>query len=107
MNNIQNMTLINYLEYLINKIYKILPLKENNNNTLITYLSSLQVELVGSMSFIEQLRDNVQYLSVLNTIQYLIDYDFNLITCKREVFKIINIIENIKSNYSLKIKEGE
>ena len=38
-----------YFEFLINKTYKILPLKEEKSDTLKSYLESYQRELIGNM----------------------------------------------------------
>jgi hypothetical protein len=99
MNIINNKLFYNYLDGVISKLYKILPLYENRYDTLKTYLRSLQIELIGSTSLIELLNNDAEYVSILATIQYLIDNNYDKDTCKREVFKCIKIIQKLKQKY--------
>lgn len=84
----------NYTTILINKLFKILPMKENNIESLDVYLQSLQVELIGSKDLIPVFAENPNFLIILNTIQFFIENEFDNKTCKREVFKCIKIIES-------------
>lgn len=88
-----------YFNFLINKTYKILPLKEENSNTLHLYLESFSRELIGNKDLISVLVNEPQFISVLNTIQYLIAEDYSIDTCKKEVFKCIRILESINKKY--------
>lgn len=94
----------NYFQYMIGKIYKILPMKEEGCKTLTTYLESLKVEMIGSYGLYRQLIEEPQFMSALNIIEYLIDNECDIATCKREVFKAIRHIENINKKYF--VKEG-
>ena len=85
-----------YFEFLINKTYKILPLKEENSDTLKSYLESYQRELIGNMDLIPLLVDEPRFITVLNTMQFLISEEYSDKVCKREVFKCIHILEAIK-----------
>lgn len=89
----------NYFKYMIGKIYKILPMKEEGCQTLTTYLESLKVEMTGSYSLYRQLIEEPQFMSALNIIEYLIDNDVSNEVCKREVFKAIRHIEAINKKY--------
>lgn len=86
----------NYLQKTIDKIFKILPLKEKKSETLHTYLKSLQIELIGNNELINELKNEPNFLSILGTIEYFINNDENVDVYKREVFKLIDIIEKIK-----------
>lgn len=88
-----------YFEFLINKTYKILPLKEENSDTLKSYLESYQRELIGNMDLIPLLVDEPRFITVLNTMQFLISEEYSDKVCKREVFKCIHILEAIKDKY--------
>lgn len=88
-----------YSKYLINKVYKILPMKEENCQTLTQYLEGLQVELIGNSELVTLLSNEPKFISLLNIIQYLISQDYDNKMCKREVFKAINLIENISQKY--------
>lgn len=88
-----------YFEFLINKTYKILPLKEENSETLKTYLESLLHELIGNKTLINVLVNEPQFITVLNILQYLSLEEYDVKTCKREVFKCIHIFEDINKKY--------
>ena len=88
-----------YFEFLINKTYKILPLKEENSDTLKSYLESYQRELIWNMDLIPLLVDEPRFITVLNTMQFLISEEYSDKVCKREVFKCIHILEAIKEKY--------
>lgn len=79
-----------FLDSLTNKIFKILPLKEQNNDYLFSHLNSLQIELIGALVTFPELKKNTNYLSIINIINYLGDYSFTKEQCTREIFKIIN-----------------
>lgn len=93
-----------YFEFLINKTYKILPLKEENSSTLISYLESYQRELIGNKELLYVLVDEPRFISVLNTIQFLISENYSTEICKKEVFKCIKILQAINKKY---FKEGK
>lgn len=96
---IPNQLFNNYLKYLVNKLFKVLPMKEHEVESLNIYLRSLQIELIGSTGLIEVLKSDSQFLVLLNTIQFFIDNDFDALTCKREVFKCIHILEDLQLKY--------
>lgn len=99
MNNLISNELANeYLSVLISKLFKILPLRENNSDTLHEYLQSLQIEIIGSLDIIDNLHNEAKVVSIINTIQYFIDNDFGADVCKREVFKCINIVKKIQNS---------
>ena len=88
-----------YFEFLINKTYKILPLKEEKSDTLKSYLESFQRELIGNMDLVSVLVDEPRFVSVLNTMQFLISEEYSDKICKKEVFKCIRILEEINNKY--------
>lgn len=89
----------NYFEFLINKTYKILPLKEEKSKTLKSYLESLLRELLGNKELVTILVEEPQFITVLNTMQFLISEEYTVKVCKKEVFKCIRILEEINSKY--------
>lgn len=89
----------NYFEFLINKTYKILPLKEEKSKTLKSYLESLLRELLGNKELVNILVGEPQFITVLNTMQFLISEEYTVKVCKKEVFKCIRILEEINSKY--------
>lgn len=84
-----------YLHNLINKVYKILPMKEEQCDTLTSYILSLENELIGCYELWDILDDSPQFLAVINIIKYLSIEEYDISTCKREVFKAIHLIEKV------------
>lgn len=94
----------NYLSSLVNRFFKILPIRENGEESLATYIRSLQMELVGCAAIIIAFNEDPAYLSLLSILQYLVDNpETELKEVRREVFHAINICNKLKSKYS----EGE
>ena len=89
----------NYFHFLINKTYKILPMKEEGSKTLKAYLESFLRELVGNQNLVHTLTNEPQFITVLNTIQYLISEEYTTEVCRKEVFKCIRILEHINKKY--------
>ncbi len=89
----------NYCKSLIGKIYKILPLFEEQSPTLSFYLESILNELTGMYSLFVDIQDDPQIVSVICSLEFLNKNDFNVQQCKREVFKNINSIEKIMQRY--------
>lgn len=95
MSEIPKRAIKNYLRVLIDKVYKILPLKEEQCETLPQYLQGLEHELVGCYQLYFELADEPRFLSVLNIIKFLSTEEYDTATCKHEVFAAINLIESI------------
>lgn len=92
-----------YLRNLINKVYKILPMREEQCETLTSYLLSLENELIGCYKLWDILNDNSQFVAVIHIVKYLSSEEYDISTCKREVFKAIHLIERINKDI---VKEG-
>lgn len=84
-----------YLHNLINKVYKILPMKEEQCDTLTSYILSLENELIGCYELWDILDDIPQFLTVISIIRYLSVEEYDISTCKHEVFKAIHLIEKV------------
>jgi len=76
-----------YLRSAVNKVFKILPLKEESNEGLSEYIDSLIIQLVGAMETYPELKVSQEYLSVVNSIYYFQKNVFSTKQCRREVFK--------------------
>ena len=77
-----------YIRGLVDRFFKILPLWENNEESLPTYLDSLLMELNGFNGLMYVLNDDRDYVSLLAILQYLIDNpDTNTNVVKREIFR--------------------
>lgn len=84
-----------YLRNLINKVYKILPMKEEQCGTYNSYLQSLENELIGCYELWDVLADAPQFLAVMSIVKFLDVEDYDVVVCKREVFKAIHLIEDL------------
>ncbi len=90
--------LSSYFSSLVNRFFKILPLKESSPETLPVYLESLQAELLGGEGAFPCLRDNADFTSLLFILQYLRDYpNCSVGVVKREVFRAIRMCNNIST----------
>lgn len=93
------MSLTLFLNSLTGKIFKILPLKEKNDAGyavhLEDYLESLLIEIIGACDTFSELGDSAEFLTVVNTMQYISQNDVSVKVCKREVFKMIGLINKI------------
>ena len=85
---------------LINQFYKILPIKESGESTLVQYMKSLQREMLGCKSLIEALDNDAQYLSLLAILQYMIEHECDVGTVKSEVFKAIGILKRMQARFA-------
>lgn len=91
----------NYFRKLVNHFFKILPIRENEQASLPTYMRSLQVELLGCKEFIPLLCEEAEYLTLLGILQYLIDNpECSVREVRREVFRAISICNKLKAQYA-------
>lgn len=91
----------NYFRNLVNQFFKILPMRENGEDSLCVYMTSLQAELIGCKSLIPDIRENSLYLTLLAILQYLIDNpECSITEVRREVFKAISVCNKLKFLYA-------
>jgi len=88
-----NVDLQQYFKETIGKIFKILPIYENECGvpTLQKYIKSLQIELRGSKSFVVHNQHFLQLLFCIEGLTLLKDMDL----LKPTVFKCIGLCEKI------------
>ncbi|MCM1315245.1 MAG: hypothetical protein NC244_07760 [Alistipes senegalensis] len=89
----------NYLDTLINRIFKILPLKEEKSQTVDVYIMNLLSELTGNYQLIAQIHNDSLYETVLANLQSLIGVQTNYRTI---VLNTISVVEQIKTKYCKK-----
>lgn len=90
----------NYFRTLINMFFKILPLWEKKEPTLIEYMKSFQAELLGCKELVIAIREDAAFLSLISILQHLIDTpDCDVRAVKSEVFKAISICNRLKAEY--------
>lgn len=95
--------LSNYIKSLINKFFKILPIKENGEQSLEIYMQSLQSEILGCKDLIIAFNNDPEIISLVAILQNMIDNpDCTVKAVKREVFKAISICNKLKFKYCSK-----
>ena len=95
--------LYNYFRNLVNHFFKILPIREQNEESLTTYMQSLQAELLGCKGLVSAIQNDASYLTLLSILQYLIDNpECTVREVKREVFRAISICNKLKAQYASK-----
>lgn len=89
-----------YMRGLVDRLFKILPLWEDNEESLPVYLDSLLLELKGFNGLMYALHDDRDYVTLLSILQYLIDNPETAThTVKREVFRAISICNKLRAKY--------
>lgn len=98
-----------FIHSLIGKIYKILPLKEEldmgQDVHLSEYISSLLLDFAGALESFPELSTFTEFITIVNILQYLNTHHFDHRTCKREVFKMISLLEKIEERMGGEIHE--
>ena len=89
---------IRYLDSLIGRVFKILPLKEEGSETVDVYISNLLYELTGNKELIAYLNNDSRYEAILSNLQKLISLKENY---RAVVFNTIGSLT--KDNYKEKI----
>lgn len=84
---------INYMDNLINRVFKILPLKEEKSDTVEAYITNLLYELTGNKELIIYLNNDSRYETILSNLQKLLSQDTNYRTL---VFNTITLITQIR-----------
>ena len=93
----------NYFRNLVNHFFKILPIREQNEESLTIYMQSLQAELLGCKGLVSAIQNDASYLTLLSILQYLIDNpECTVREVKREVFRAISICNKLKAQYASK-----
>ena len=97
----------NYFRNLVNLFFKILPIRENEETTLAAYMKSLLVELIGCRELIVEVHNDAAFLTLLATLQYLIDHpEAPVSKFRSEVFKSISICNKLRARYCAVNKGG-
>lgn len=103
---VENKTALNqklvykYFKHLVNRFFKILPMRENNEETLPSYIQSLQLELLGCNNLVEEIHNQSDFLTLLSILQYFIDNPVcNTEIVRREVFRAISICNALQNEF--------
>lgn len=89
----------NYLSGLTNKIFKILPMKEEGEKSLYTYIKSLRLEIAGCSELPCIFAEDEKFIAILGILQYLNENECDTQTTKREVFKCISLCKKLEKKY--------
>lgn len=84
-----------YLNKLIKRIYKILPMKQEESKTLNKYINFLMIELSGGDKLLIEHRIFIELLFNMESLNQIEDIDL----FKSQVFKCINICKKILTDY--------
>lgn len=91
-----------YFRYLVNRFFKILPIRENEEGSLVQYLQSLLRELSGFQSMTEYLDGDPQYIALMAKLRWMIDNpDYRFSDFRSEVFGAISICNILKARYAV------
>lgn len=95
----------NYFYALVNRFYKILPMKESGEPTLTKYISSLKREMIGCRDLIQAIQNDGRFLALIATLEYLEAHhgDEDNSVVKSEVFRCIGIIKQLRRQYSAEV----
>lgn len=87
----------NYFNNLVNRYFKILPMRENNEPSLSKYLRSLRIELIGCKGIIPELREEPDFLTLLSILEYIIENpNCPIDDIRSEVFHAISICKRLQ-----------
>lgn len=96
-------SLRNYMRSLVDRFFKILPMWEEGEETIPTYLDSMLIELSGFRSMMFALHHDHDFVTLIAIVQYLIDNpETTLRTVRREVFRAISICNKLSAKYGTK-----
>ncbi len=94
-------SLKDYFEILVNRFFKILPMRENKEDSLRTYMMSLSIELSGFSCLVPYYKTNHLFITLLSILEYLIDnQDCDIDIVRREIFHAISICNKLKESFS-------
>lgn len=90
----------NYFRTLVNLFFKVLPIWESGDGSVMTYMETLQDEILGCRSMIAALNYDGRFLSLASILQDLIDhpeYEHNKV--RKTVFDAITLCNRLRSSY--------
>ncbi|WP_437261280.1 hypothetical protein [Bacillus thuringiensis] len=97
-----NKSYIKYCDTLVDKVYKILPLYEEENVGLVSNVRSLVIESYGLQGVVQEVGCDSDYVTLLATLEgmsrLLSEDKLSHQDMKREVFKCINLVKKMKTS---------
>ena len=99
------MMLYAFIRGLTGRVFKMLPLREDADNGLDVYLEeymqSLARDVIGSMVTFPELVNYPEYVTIVNTIQYLATTPTEFQIFRKEVFHMLEILNNVDAKLRL------
>lgn len=100
-NQLEDKALANYFAKLVNLIFKILPMRESEEESLDVYMESLLCELTGFQELFPAVGYDAGMVSIMTIIQFLKDTpDCGIAVVRREVFHAISICNQLRDRYA-------
>ncbi len=98
---ISSRLLNDYFHNLVNRFFKILPMRESEEASLSIYIDSLQSELLGGKDLIPSIRDDSRYLTLLMILEFLKrEPSPSVKEVKREVFRAISVCNQLEAMFA-------
>lgn len=93
------MKLTTFYKHMEGGIFKLLPLyeeqQEGQDVHLDVYMADLWDELIGAQALFPELADDVDYITILNTVRFLMDNECELDVWKRRVLKMVRMLNEM------------
>lgn len=89
--------LLVYINGMVSKVYKMMPMKETRTNSLPKYIESTLREFIGQKELVFELKDKEEFQTILGVLESLLTQD-DFSKFRSDIFKIINLIEKLKSS---------
>lgn len=83
-----------YKDILINRVFKILPLKEENYSTVNEHIDSVSSEIFGFSAICNNLSDASKLISVVNLLEH-VRVEIEHKAYRREILKCCNLIKKV------------
>lgn len=94
------MMLFVYIHALTGRIFKILPLKEKEDDGeevfLNEYIDGLWNDMKGALRTFPELEEVPEYMSVCNKVSFLASEEFDLKTCRKTVFGALKLLNRLE-----------
>jgi len=97
--NIPDQCVSNYLDALVGKIYKILPMKEDNAEFLQSYIERKIREMLAFQKFISIIGEDPDFLCLLLILYSLADQGAGIESVKHDVFEAIRLCKALSRKY--------
>lgn len=98
--DINNTACYNYMARLVDKLFKIIPLKEAHSPTVDTYIEDLIFEISGNKEIFAETEYNPKLVDIICTLEAIKNEEMSHKEYRRSVFKCITITEQLREYMS-------